>query len=108
MSDQLAYAEHVRDPPKGRVCPLERHIIQFVCLFDRDLGKNYCTGRHQTLRDYKVELQKCLPRVEVTRLAVHEEISLNFRFSFAVDGHPIYNEVKPEYPCSVFLGAFSI
>ena len=55
-------------------------IIQFVCLFVRDSGKTYCIGRHQTLRDYKVGLQKCPPRVETVHLAVLEEISFNFQF----------------------------
>ena len=52
----------------------------FVCLFVRDSGKNHCTGRFQTLRDYKVGLQKCPPRVKIIRLAVLEEISFNFWF----------------------------
>ena len=39
-------------------------------LFVRDSGKNYCTGRRQTLKDYKVQ---CLPRVKIDRLTVHEE-----------------------------------
>ena len=51
-----------------------RHLIQFVCLFVRDSGKNYLTGRHQTLRDYKVGLWKCPPQVEIDRLAVLEEL----------------------------------
>ena len=59
----------------------------FVCLLVCDLGKNYCTVHHQTLRDYKVGLQRCPPWVEITRLAVLEEIYFNFYFLFMADGH---------------------
>ena len=63
------------------------YIIQLVCLFVRFWRKNYGTECHQTLRDYKVGLQKCPPWVEITRLAVPGEISFNFHLSFAADGH---------------------
>ena len=66
-----------------RIC-----INNSVCLFIRDSGRNYCTGRHQTLRNYEVGLQKCPPQVEIVSLAVLEEMSFNIRFfSFAADGH---------------------
>ena len=48
-------------------------IIQFVCLFVRDSGKNHCTGRRQTLTDYEVRFGKCPPRVKIAHLTVHEE-----------------------------------
>ena len=32
-------------------------------------------------------LQKCPPRVEIARLAVPKEISFNFLFLFAAEGH---------------------
>ena len=54
--------------------------VSFVCLFVGLWRKNYGTERHQTLRDYKVGLQKCPPRVEIDRLAVPGEISFNFWF----------------------------
>ena len=56
------------------------YIYNSVCLFVCCSGKNYCTGRHQTLRNYKVGLQKCPPQVEIARLAVLEELSFHFRF----------------------------
>ena len=52
-------------------------VILFVCSLWRN---NYRTERHQTLRDYKVGLQKCPPPVKIARLAVLEEVSFNFRF----------------------------
>ena len=66
------------------------YIIQFVCLFvclsvRLRFGQNYCTERHQTLRDYKVGLRECPPRVEIARLAVLEEISFYFRFFILAD-----------------------
>ena len=74
------------------------YIIQFVCLFVCDSGKSYCTGRHQTLRDYKVGLQKCPPQVEIARLAVLEELSFHFQFSFAADGQFInYHSLTSGY-----------
>ena len=54
-------------------------VCSFVCLLVRDSGKNYCTERHQTLRDYKVRLRECPPQVEIARLALLEEISFYFR-----------------------------
>ena len=56
------------------------YIIQFVCLFVRDLGKNYCTGCHQTLRDYEVQFRKCPPRVKIDRLTVHVQRTFDSRF----------------------------
>ena len=61
--------------------------IQFVCLFVHLWHNNYGTERHQTLRDYEVELQKCPPRVEIPRFAVLDAIFFNFRVSFAADDH---------------------
>ena len=46
----------------------------------------YGAERLQTLRDHKVRLRSVL-RVEIARTAVPEEISIDFRFSFAADGH---------------------
>ena len=54
-------------------------VCLFVCLFVRDSDKIYCTERHQTLRDYKVRLRECPAWVEITRIAVLEEISY-YRF----------------------------
>ena len=72
--------------------------LLFVCLFVRDSGKTYCTGCHQTARDYKVGLQKCSPRVEIARLAVFEEHSYISAFSFAADGHFIsYHSLTSGY-----------
>ena len=62
-------------------------VSLFVCLFIRNSGRNYWTGRHQTLRDYNVGRQKCPPGVEIARLAVLEVIFFNFRFSFVTDCH---------------------
>ena len=79
--DQPTVLCNIYRPLEGAV---SIYIIQFVCLFVclfiHDLGENYCTERHQTLRDYKVGLCKCPPRVEIAHLAVLEEISFYVRF----------------------------
>ena len=49
-------------------------------MFVRDSGINYCTERHQTLRDYGVRFGECPPRVKIDRLTVRVEKTLDFRF----------------------------
>ena len=51
-------------------------------MFVRDSGKNYCTERHQTLRDYGVRFRECPPRVKIVRLTVRVEKTFDFRFFF--------------------------
>ena len=65
------------------LCHFRKKISSFVRLFVCDLGKSYCTVHHQSLRDYRVGLQRCPPQVEITRL---EEISFNFYFLLMADG----------------------
>ena len=52
---------------------LSIYIIQFVCLFVCDSGKNYCTGRRQTVRDYELQFRKCPSWVKIDCLTVHAE-----------------------------------
>ena len=59
---------------------LQIYIFNSVRLFVRDSGKNYCTGRHQTLRDYEVCVGKCPPRVKIDCLTVHVERTYDFQF----------------------------
>ena len=59
------------------------YIIQFICLFVHNSGQNYCTGCHQTLRDYGVRLGKCPPWVEIDHLTVYVERAFDFQFNFS-------------------------
>ena len=63
------------------LCTRYIYTYNSVCLlFVRDSGKNYCTGRHQTLRDYEVQFGKCPPRVKIDHLTVHVERTFDFQF----------------------------